>query len=222
MVGDVRSRCSGVQNGVSNLQRASGRNASGAVAANRAVHDGTAALDTAGGQVGIVAAKGAVSEGYATGDPAAAAPWLAIVLTISSVATDCATDDRHPATTGYAAAGDIGLVTADGAVGNRQRAIANDAAATSCWEWVGYTSPVVGHQAIGDRQRSAVVVNATAIAATERVTAVCRDVAVDRAVDQRRCRVTAIGGIVVNASTSIVSIISADSAVEDRQCRGAC
>ena len=64
IVGDVRARHTGFQDGVLDLQRPAGSNAATVVVANSAVSNSAAAIERATGQASIVPAEGAVSERY--------------------------------------------------------------------------------------------------------------------------------------------------------------
>ena len=215
IVEEVGARAS-FDNGIPDVERAGGRNAAAVVAADRAVDNGTAALDTATGQASIVAAKRAVNEGYVTCDPAGPTPWLAIMPAIGCVAADGATRDCHPAGAGDAAAAEIALVAANHAVGNRQHSGAIDPAAKTRGKRITHTSVVVDDRAVDDHQRTTTVVNAAAGAATK-VFVIRRDVAGYDAVHERQCRVTVIIGIVVDAPPSKIGPIEPDRAVADCQ-----
>jgi hypothetical protein len=214
-----------VQDRVSNHSTAGGNAAAdgSGVAADRAVRDGPAAIDTATGLGSIVVAESAVGDGAAPIDAAAVAPRLAIMLATSPVTADGAAGDRQrPAAVVDAATSEPDLITIDRAVGNRQRPVVVDAAANTHGERIGRTSVVVSHDAVGDHQRPAAVVDAAAGAARVIIALgkVGQVVAYD-AVHDRQCRAAAIGGIVVDAATSIIAVVAADGAAEYRQCRAA-
>ena len=94
IVRDIGTRAS-FQNGIPDLECASDRNATTAVAANGAICDVAPAIDSATRNPSLVAANRAVSQCYGTGDPAATTKRLAIMLATSSVAADCAVGDRY-------------------------------------------------------------------------------------------------------------------------------
>ena len=112
------------------------------------------------------------------------------------------------------------MVTVDRAVSNRQGPVVRDASAITRGERIGHTGVVATHDAVGDHQRSAGVVDASALPATRRGGAVRRAIGVYCAVHDRQCRPAAIGSIVVDAAPSIRGKIAADRAVEDRHRRG--
>ena len=98
------------------------------------------------------------------------------MLTISSVAADGAVDDRYRPAAGDAAASNVAFIAANRAIGNRQRPVASDAAANTRGPRISHTSVVVAHGAVGDDERFPAVVDASAFANS------IPDVAVERAV----------------------------------------
>ena len=80
---------------------------------------------------------------------------------------------------------------------------------------------IVAHDAVGDGQGPAVVVDAAAVATTNRDVSMRSDVAVDDAIRQRHCGGAAILGVVVDAAPSEIGVIATDGGVDDRQCRAA-
>jgi hypothetical protein len=61
---DIGTRPPCFQDGIPDLERSVDKNAAAVVAVNRAVSDGTAAIDAATGKGSIVVAEGAVSQRY--------------------------------------------------------------------------------------------------------------------------------------------------------------
>src|SRR6266446_6463718 len=98
------------------------------------------------------------------------------------------------ATSPVAADGEPDLITIDRAVGNRQRPVVVDAAANTHGERIGRTSVVVSHDAAGDHQRPAAVVDAAAGAARVIIAlGKVGQVVAYNAVHDRQCRAAAIG-----------------------------
>ena len=213
VVRDVGTRAR-FQDGIPDRERPTDDNAAAVVAANGAIGDGAAAIDTATRQAGIVTAERAVSKRYATRDPASTPIWLAIMLGIRIVAADGAVDDRYRPSAGNAAASEIAAVAANRAIRNGQGSGAIDSAASTRGERIIHTSEVVVYCAVGYRQRPATVVDAPAKAKSKLVVAVERAVIAHAAVHQRHGRCAAI---VVDGSSRLSGVVAADTTIENCQ-----